>query len=102
MLSPSSVTEMPAIESSFQAAHMGAFAAKIESGGLVPTRFPAVPHAGSIARAFSGEVDPVHRRICVENKDESRFHVNGNGSRPGVAHRVPLGSPRPNGPNPAI
>src|SRR6476661_4173306 len=32
------------------------------------------------ARAFSGEVDPVHRRKCVGNKDESRFRANGNGS----------------------
>jgi hypothetical protein len=32
------------------------------------------------ARAFSGEVDPVHRRKCVKEQEESRFHVNGNGS----------------------
>ena len=27
-------------------------------------------------------MDPVHRGKCVGNKDESRFHVSGNGSRP--------------------
>jgi hypothetical protein len=31
-------------------------------------------------RAFSGEVDPVHRRQCVTRQDESRFHIKGNGS----------------------
>jgi hypothetical protein len=36
-------------------------------------------------RAFSSEVDPVHRRKCVENKGESRFHVSGNGSSSAAA-----------------
>src|SRR4051794_33283856 len=40
-----------------------------------------VENASEELRAFSGEVDAVHRRKCVRHKDESRFHLIGNGFR---------------------
>jgi hypothetical protein len=49
-----------------------------DAGPAVATGSGAGP--GSMSKAVSGEVNPIHRRKCVTRKEESRFHVNKNGS----------------------
>jgi hypothetical protein len=63
----------------------------VRRGKHLPAR--GVFGVGAGPRAFSGEVDPVHRRKCDENKVESWFDASGNSSSrpPG---RLPSGTDR--------